>query len=1184
MNVRRKKRRNKEKRHKLIILCMIFFVSLIVYVTIPTLSSYKNRNLSQSITVWSGAVANSYRSGNGTLEDPYVIANGEELAYFASQLKTTSYEGEYFILSNNIVLNEGIFSYNKNDGIKYKKDNVENIITPSIENDIINEFEHLNGFKGTFNGNYYSIYGLYIDDYIEDGQNALFTNLEGNIKNLYIENSIIYDGKITAGVASKSKNSTITNVLYDGYVISSKENTNDTTKLELEDISLNIKDLEFNDNINITDLEYIPGLITEVILTGNYSSNNPNGILKINNEEISVGDFEISLGDKISKTIPINYQTNTESNISLTNLKYQVKYTYSNAAGIVSNAQNTTIKNTINKAYINGRVYSSGIVNFVSETTVLKNIYNTGKIESDNISSGLISNINNNQKNTTVINCYNIGELNSTTNSMIGNIENNIGNITLENIFNPQDTYAINLVEESNVSINNSYSITDKFIKSGTSNGEFIKTTKESLEDKTFILNELQYEEFNEDENSENLVWIFEDNSLPKLFIDYKIANISIGEYKWDEYKNTLNTLKFSKKFVVSIKESNELNTIKEMYYYISNKENSLSKNELNEITNWIKYENIVEIDADGIYTIYAKIINNDDSVLYLNTDLIMLDTTKANATISTSLEDISWDTLKDDLNNYYIDEEISVTINANDQLSGIKDVYYYTTDKLLTKEELENLENWNEYQESILITNKKTIIYAKVIDNCDNVTYINSDYIIKNGYILNSLYPGMSKDATENLYITPKSSVSLNFSYQDAIEYEIGNKHQIISNILLPQNTIITIIDKINNKVYKYTTTNDNYGYDENLDNTKEAIYDFELFNEVGTTNKFQETNYTGMINEKFIINIDFKNTKIENNLENILISLRLFNEEESKIKNTLQSTKKKFNINTDNSEAYFTLTSLFKDTIKYSENEKYIIDLNSKLNYKYLDNNKIYDTTFEDKNIGLEIKMISPNEEVVEKKYLKNISFLLDDKKYSPSSDGIVRINLENITNNITKNLTIQTFMDNSKLKSGDYKFVISLYTAYDGLYSNEILTNIEIPVYVGENAYKNDVNFNVIMDNEDKIITTDTNEFNFNFLISDNLKENSNIRISLYKKNELSAYDQNYAIIDLGDYLVDGIYEKHDDNIYYASKNVKNNDALNINLNASLLEKNGYMFIFELVENDKVVSKINKKFIVK
>ena len=68
------------------------------------------------------------------------------------------------------------------------------------------------------------------------------------------------------------------------------------------------------------------------------------------------------------------------------------------------------------------------------------------------------------------------------------------------------------------------------------------------------------------------------------------------------------------------------------------------------------------------------------------------------------------------------------------------------------------------------------------------------------------------------------------------------------------------------------------------------------------------------------------------------------------------------------------------------------------------------------------------------------------------------------------------------------------------------------------------------------------------------------------------------------DLGEYFIDKTYERYEENIYFAAKNIKNNDTLSINLNTNLLEKNGYMFVFELFEDEKLVSKINKKFIVK
>ena len=118
---------------------------------------------------------------------------------------------------------------------------------------------------------------------------------------------------------------------------------------------------------------------------------------------------------------------------------------------------------------------------------------------------------------------------------------------------------------------------------------------------------------------------------------------------------------------------------------------------------------------------------------------------------------------------------------------------------------------------------------------------------------------------------------------------------------------------------------------------------------------------------------------------------------------------------------------------------------------------------------------------------------------------------------------------------------------------------------------------------MNNEDKIITKKKNEFNFEFLLSETY-QNANIKMSLYKKNSLSAYDQNYTIVDLGEYLPDNTFERFDENIYYAFKELDENNKLNLNLDTSLLKKNGYMFVFELYDGEKLVNKISKKFIVK
>ena len=110
------------RENKTLVLSAIFLVLLVVFVAIPTLSTYKITSSVSEITIWDGTVASSYAGGNGTEESPYIISNGSELMFLANQLETeTDYEGKYFVLNDDIILNDGIFNYTKDNGIKYLK-------------------------------------------------------------------------------------------------------------------------------------------------------------------------------------------------------------------------------------------------------------------------------------------------------------------------------------------------------------------------------------------------------------------------------------------------------------------------------------------------------------------------------------------------------------------------------------------------------------------------------------------------------------------------------------------------------------------------------------------------------------------------------------------------------------------------------------------------------------------------------------------------------------------------------------------------------------------------------------------------------------------------------------------------------------------------------------------------------
>ena len=55
---------------------------------------------------WSGKVAGYYEEGTGTKDDPFVIVNAEQLAYFVKNATQASTEGKYFVIKNDMILND----------------------------------------------------------------------------------------------------------------------------------------------------------------------------------------------------------------------------------------------------------------------------------------------------------------------------------------------------------------------------------------------------------------------------------------------------------------------------------------------------------------------------------------------------------------------------------------------------------------------------------------------------------------------------------------------------------------------------------------------------------------------------------------------------------------------------------------------------------------------------------------------------------------------------------------------------------------------------------------------------------------------------------------------------------------------------------------------------------------------
>jgi hypothetical protein len=62
--------------------------------------------------------------------------------------------------------------------------------------------------------------------------------------------------------------------------------------------------------------------------------------------------------------------------------------------------------------------------------------------------------------------------------------------------------------------------------------------------------------------------------------------------------------------------------------------------------------------------------------------------------------------------------------------------LYYYISENSIEETDIYNLEEWNNYTEPILINTEETkIIYFKIYDKNEEVSYISTDYIKLNGF-----------------------------------------------------------------------------------------------------------------------------------------------------------------------------------------------------------------------------------------------------------------------------------------------------------------------------------------------------------------------------------------------------------------------------------------------------------------
>ena len=1048
---------------KIIYSVLIVVVVLLLSYKIPTLARFKNRGISSS-NVWSGMVASKYRSGTGTSNDPYIISNGDELAFFSSQLENNNYEDTYFKITKNILLNEGEFKY-ENDKIlyvigndTYYVNNNEYYDNPDFTGEAIgtiNVLNSLDGFEGTLDGDYHTIYGYY-------STNALFTDLKGNITSLYIENALVNTSSSNAIFADTITSSSISNIIIDGYLIGST---------------------------------YVPPVepINNIDYLSDYSEIN-----------------DIVLG------------------------------------GIASYVEDSTLINCINKSNITGGFIAGGLIGYGVDTSIV-NAYTTGIVVS-NISTaiGVFEGTG------TISNVYNSGVI---TGGLIGYAID--ATLDISNSFVATDNYI--LLDSSNSVIT---SLDNYYVTPG--KGDNINSTLatiSNLQDKTYLTGYSEFVSLSDlDTNPLNL-WVFKEDMYPLLYIDDIVnpnSELHINTYMWNSYSLNLDTYKFTNNITFMITDVDDVH-ITTKYYYVTNSRTPLSETELSNVE-WTNYNDVVVISNEGFYVVYVKLVDNNSNVTYINSDVLVLDNTGSE--IDITMENNTWNSITN--GDMYIDHAFNFSVAATDTLSGVKSIEYYLSNAVIN--DFTNVE-WSNYTGIINVNSVGNyILYVKVTDECDLVTYASTPNIIYEGYTVSNLKPVNFSTGSS---ITKNSSIMFDISYSNGRQLSIT--HNLVSSVDLPVNTKINMLDKTNNKVYEYVVT------------TSTDEFALTSFKEVGKNTDVYYTEGT-VTNESFTFILDFSNCSIVNDYTDIFVYLNGMNNGEI-IRPTI--AKLGFSIlASSNLNLTHTISTDFNSSIVYNSDSisNVLISNNVVLN-------GAYDTDYSNKKTGLAIKVVDSSGNIINKQYLKNIIFKIGDNKYAPGNDNVVRINLNTNTSS-SVNLSITTYDGTIALAAGTYYIKIYGYSSVDGIYygNNDLTDPITIPLTVSTPVENNNFNysFNVLIDSQNRIINKN-DIVNLSFRVLQDGITNPNIKVSMYRKNQLTAYNQDYTLIDMQDYT-NAMLDEYIEGFYYVSRQPVSfgqsgqYNVFNYNLDTTNLVKTCYKFVFDLYDGNVKVESISKYIIIR
>mgnify|MGYP005755535525 CR=1 FL=1 len=492
-------------------------------------------------------------------------------------------------------------------------------------------------------------------------------------------------------------------------------------------------------------------------------------------------------------------------------------------------------------------------------------------------------------------------------------------------------------------------------------------------------------------------------------------------------------------------------------------------------------------------------------------------------------------------------------------------------------------------------------------VDELNNeVTRININVTLNSALYDDDEYEGAmtsgKKDemfASTSTNITTSSTLSAYYSlYMESKSpyYKNGYHHSLVSNYVLPENTKITMIDLSNTPTYYYhiISSEDVEKATDEYERYGECSYDLRDFIVMGSTsadNLYDETQNNsryynqelGIVEEEFIFNVDFEEANITGDKLSNTLLMELRNQDNQTLISVLgiQHASLTYNLY-DNQNAIIDITGNLSNSNLYS-GDSTNLNLTTNFTQPSIGSLPIIDTTYLDKKTGIRLTILDSNNQTLNSNSLLGLSYEVNGTTYYPRMDGSVRLPLADRVANLSSKIKINTGTAN--LPSGNYTLKIESFGSPDGIYYGLSPSDtLELPFTVTNSRYGLDVKLpdtQIIIDKKTGLTEENNNALDFQTNYSSAFI-NPSIRVSLYRRNYNSVYDNTYTKVKLTDYVTNNTEEISDgEYMFINNPNITKEKTLYLR---QTLISGTYKFVFSLYDGDVYIGSSQEYVIIK